>query len=201
MPPRRRVRCRDRLRSRRDLCGSHAACLARARGHSTARGSTGAILKTMSMSCSMKTTVIFCALPELADLLDHRASALPVPMPAVGSSSSSTLRLEHERERDVEQLLVAMRQRRRECGCACWRGRAAPWRIRRGRGVSASGKRRCSMPADGADRRRTAASMVSSTVSEGKMLATWKARPMPRRTMSGATRPADDRRRRAGCGR
>ena len=33
--------------------------------------------------------------------------------------------------------------------------------------------------------------MVSSTVSDGKMLATWNARPMPWRTISGGERPAD----------
>ena len=87
---RRDVRCRDRPRSRPRCGGSHPACRSRECGRSRARRSSGAILNTISMSCSMNTTVIFCVSQSSRTLsiIRQRSS---VPMPAVGSSSSSTL--------------------------------------------------------------------------------------------------------------
>jgi hypothetical protein len=56
--------------------------------------------------------------------------------------------------------------------------------------VSGNGKRLCST-ADDRWSALTAASMVSCTVSDLKMLATWNARPMPWRTISGGERPGE----------
>ena len=115
----------------------------------------------------------------------HRSS---VPMPAVGSSSSSTFGSSTSASAISSSFwspcesVAAVRLRlpaRPSSSIAC---------SARSR-VSARGKRRCST----AERRwsaQTAASIVSCTVSEGKMLATWNARPMPWRTISGGERPA-----------
>ncbi len=130
--------CRDRRRSPPDCRGFGSGSLPPARGRNRARGSIAAILNTMSMSCSMNTSVIFCRSHNSCDLGDHLPAFLR-PHARRRLVEQQHARLERQRQPDIEQLLVAMgetgRQHRRLVGQA----EHGPSPRRRGRGIPATG--------------------------------------------------------------
>ena len=155
-----------------------------------------AILKTMSMSCSMKTTVIFCASTEFADLVDHPPALLGphargrlIEQQHLGSSTSASAISSSFWSPCDNVAAMLSRLSARPSNSASPLGAVAAFRPAESAGAAC-----------GAALIRThfAASMVSCTVSEGKILATWNARPMPWRDDLGRRTTGRYHRRRAG---
>ena len=123
-----------------------------------------------------------------------RSNFSSIEMPLVGSSSSSSARRAGDRHGDVEQLAHALRQRDRErvaVSADRGTGRATLRPPRRRRGER-SGVQHVAqdMPFEhGAI--AAATHMLSNTVSEGKICATWNEREMPSRVIV-ARRQAGD---------